>query len=223
MKFEPKFFSIILIGRLNPQILTHDFLLKNNILPLDKSPFKDIQVTNPEQKPYDNFISTPVVARLQYRNINVVIEEGRYQITDNSGVDPLGSVITDFTKNYFTVLKFTPLALGGINFNTLIHFESAKEKRSFEDMFIVDRNNFYKDLIGNCNFELGFQIECPCADGKSRIKVAIDNRANELTKVLNFNWEFGLNNGMESLLQSINRIPELYQQYNGIVEKLTLI
>ena len=40
--FEGKFFNIVFIGRLNPQILNHDFLLNNRVLPEDKEPFKTL-------------------------------------------------------------------------------------------------------------------------------------------------------------------------------------
>ncbi|MBI4334639.1 MAG: hypothetical protein HY673_25575 [Chloroflexi bacterium] len=90
--FEGRFFSIVLIGRQNPQILTHDFLLKNEVLPKDREPFKGL-ITEEGSLPFTEFISTPVITSITYGPISITIEENRYQITDNRFEDPPSSPI----------------------------------------------------------------------------------------------------------------------------------
>lgn len=219
MKLEPKFFSIILIGRQNPQILTHDFLLKNNIIPFDKSPFKDMVTKQPEDKPFSGFLSTPVLTQLTYKNINIVIEEGRYQITDISNTLPTDSSIVIFTKNYFSVLRYTPFVLGGFNFNNLISFDSKDEKIVFENKFISDRNGVYKEL-GINNFEISLQVDCPF--NQNKIELSFSKVAgNDLIKALNFNYEFRYKD-IDSFLGNLDEVPILLEKFKSILSKLNI-
>lgn len=216
---QPKFFSIILIGRQNPQILNHDFLLKNNIIPFDKSPFKDIGTKQPEEKPFTGFLSTPVLTQLTYKNVNIVIEEGRYQITDNSNIPPTESSIVVFTKNYFSVLKYTPFVLGGLNFNNLISFGSKDDKINFENKFISDRNGIYKEL-GISNFEISLQVDCPFNQNKMGISIS-KIIGNDLAKVLNFNYEFRYKD-IDSFLGSLDEVSILFEKLKSILSKLNI-
>lgn len=216
---QSKFFSIILIGRQNPQILTHDFLLKNNIIPFDKSPFKDIATKQPEEKPYSDFLSTPVLTKLTYKNINIIVEEGRYQITDISNTLPTDSPIVIFTKNYFSVLKYTPFVLGGFNFNNLITFSSKDEKVGFENKFISDRNSIYKEL-GINNFEISLQVDCPF--NQNKIEVSISKIiGNDLAKVLNFNYEFRYKD-IDSFIGNLDEVSILLDKFKSILSKLNI-
>lgn len=216
---QPKFFSIILIGRQNPQILNHDFILKNNILPIDKPPFKDIIAKQAEGKSFDDFLSTPVLTKLTYKSITIVVEESRYQITDSSNTLPIDSPIVAFTKNYFSILKYTPLVLGGFNFNNLLSFDSKDEKIEFEDKFISDRNGMYKEL-GINNFEIGLQVSCPFNQNKIELSVS-KILGNDLTKMLNFNYEFRYKD-MDSFLGYLDEIPILFEKFKSILSKLKI-
>lgn len=216
---QPKFFSIILIGRQNPQILNHDFLLKSNIIPFDKSPFKDITTKQPEEKPYSDFLSTPVLTKLTYKNIDIVIEEGRYQITDISSTPPTDSPIVIFTKNYFSVLKYTPFVLGGFNFHNFLSFGSKDEKIEFEDRFIADRNSTYKEL-GINNFEISLQMACPFNQNKIEISIA-KVMANDLVKIFNFNYEFRYKD-IDSFLGTLDEVPILFDKFKTILSKLKI-
>lgn len=216
---QPKFFSIILIGRQNPQILNHDFLLKNNIIPFDKSPFKDIVSKQPEEKPFNDFLSTPLLTKLTYKNINIIIEESRYQITDISNIPPADSPIVIFTKNYFSVLKYTPFVLGGFNFNYQLFFSSKDEKVDFEDSFLSDRNGIYKEL-GIKNFEISLQVACPFNQNKIEISIS-KVIGNELVKVLNFNYEFRYKD-IDSFLGYLDEVPILFEKFKSILSKLKI-
>lgn len=217
IKFVPKYFSIIFLGRQNPQILSHDFLLKNSILPLDKPPFIDIEKKSIEEKPFDGFISTPVLTNLTYKNINIAIEESRFQITDNLNIDPANSPVSIFTKNYFSVLKYTPLSAGGINFSGHILFDSLGEKTGLEDKFISARNGFYKDL-GISDFEASLKILFPFNQNKIELTVS-RLRANELAKLVNFNYEFAFKD-INSFLSNLDEAGVLFDKFNAILTKL---
>lgn len=214
---QPKFISIIFIGRQNPQILNHDFLLQNNILPTDKSPFREAVLGENKEKPFSDFISTPVLSKLTYKNINIVIEESRYQILDSASVNPTESPIVEFTKRYFSLLKYTPIALGGFNFNYLIQFGSKEERIAFENKFISDRNGVYKE-IGIVNFEIGLKIECPFNDNKIEITFG-KLPGNDLLKAINFNYEFRYRD-MNSFLANLDDSPILFGKLKDILTKL---
>ncbi len=222
MKLEPKFFSIILIGRLNPQILNHDFLLKNNIIPLEKSPFKDIIISKPEQNAFDDYVSTPVLSRLKYKNIDIVIEESRYQITDTAiaHISPSESPIIDFTKSYFSLLEHTPLSFGGINFNSHLIFDSDKEKISFEDNFISKRDGFFKDL-GINNFDVSLKLDFVFPGPQNKVELSLNKlRASPLVKMINLNYEFSFATGMDIFLKNLDSVSDLFQRYREILTKL---
>jgi len=219
VKCQPKFFSIILIGRQNPQILNHDFLIKNNIIPFDKSPFKDIVTKQPEEKPFNDFLSTPLLTKLTYKNVNLVIEEGRYQITDIANIPPIDSPIVIFTKNYFSVLKYTPFVLGGFNFNSLLSFSSKDEKVAFENSFISDRNGIYKEL-GINNFEISLQMAYPFNQNQIQLSM-LKMAGNDLIKVLNFNYEFRYQS-MDSFLGHLDEVPILFEKFKNILSKLSI-
>ena len=216
---QPKFFSVIFIGRQNPQILNHDFLLKNSIIPFEKSPFKDIVSKQSEGNPFNDFLSTPVLTKLTYKNVNIIVEESRYQITDIANTSPLESPIVEFTKKYFSVLKYTPFVIGGFNFNYQISFGSKDEKIDFENKFISDRSGIYKEL-GLSNFEVSFQVHCPVNQNKIEFVVSKIG-GNDLAKTVNFNYEFRYND-IDSFLANLDEVPALFERFKNMLTKLKI-
>lgn len=116
--FDLKLFSIVFIGRQNPQILNHDFLIKNEVLPIKSEPFKSLIKDSSQKKPpFTSYLSTPVVTALDYKWISIIVEENRFQIKDAKFKVPSKSPIITISKEYFgTLLKYTPFQVGGINF-----------------------------------------------------------------------------------------------------------
>ena len=143
-KFETQFFSIVFVGKLNPQILTHDFLINNHVLPEDQEPFKSLLSQNSKSQ-FSEFISTPVLTTLRYNEISIFIDETRYQIIHRGCIDPTKSSIVSITRTYFgKLLRYTPLQLGGINFNGNIIFESEEAEEKFDHQIGINRGNLIK-------------------------------------------------------------------------------
>ena len=105
--FSPTFFSIVFLGSHNPQILNHDFLLKNQVLPIKEEPFSSlIEKASEKHPPFTQYVSTPLVTTLSYEWISIIIEQNRYQIKDVNFKTPLESPIISISKEYFgRVLK----------------------------------------------------------------------------------------------------------------------
>ena len=145
--FKETLFSIVFIGRFNPQILNHDFLVNNKILPEKEEPFKAL-FAKEDNKPFTEFMSTPVLTTIKYDSINIVIEESRFQIQDLNNTDPSTSPIVSITKKYFgEILKYTPISAGGINLNGIITFTDADDEQRFNETIGISKDWQELDLL----------------------------------------------------------------------------
>jgi hypothetical protein len=114
MNYENQLSVVVVVGKMNPAILSHDFLERNGILPAD---LRDVR---PEPT------ITPVVALLDYKDrLNVVVEPNRFivQTPAPEGLSFLPNLVT----KYFNTLPFTPLEAVGINFNGRLVLETEQE------------------------------------------------------------------------------------------------
>ena len=137
--FKGQYASIVLLGKHNPQILNHDFLVQNRVLPLDSEPFSSlISPTGgelpPAESPFSEFISTHVVSSIRYAGIQITVDGSRFQIMDNGYFnDPQSSTIATIIHRYFgDLLKYTSMQFCGINFNGLIEFDSNADEQEFD-------------------------------------------------------------------------------------------
>lgn len=219
-RFDQKIFSIIFVGRQNPQILNHEFLLKNNIFPTDKLPFKDIPLDSKEKKPFDNFVSIPVMANLRYKNVNITIEENRYQISDKLKGAPNESSIIEFTKRYFNLLRYTPITVGGFNFKGSILFDSDADRSALENKLIIDKKKICESL-GLKGFESSFKLEYPCENGRAMLSIQ-NVRINKMIKNVNFNYEFNYKD-IDSFLKNLDLVSLLYGKFKSILKKIGVI
>ena len=114
MKYENKLTAVVVPGKMNPSILSHDFLKQNKILPaelLDKVP-----------KP----MITPVLSVLEYdRKLAIVVEQERF--VAQSEAAEATSFLPSLVTEYFTKLPFTPLSGVGVNFQGKGVFADAGE------------------------------------------------------------------------------------------------
>jgi hypothetical protein len=140
--FKGQFFSIVFIGRQNPQILNHDFLFSHGVLPKDKEPFKNL-FAKQDSQPFTEFISTPVITSIKYGPISLVVEENRYQIIDNRFEDPPSSPIIQITKKYFEeLLRYLPVAIDLIGrcFSSIqdLHLQLEQDPEVGEEWLVLD-------------------------------------------------------------------------------------
>lgn len=216
---SPKFFSIVLLGRQNPQILNHDFLIKNRVLPIRKEPFRSlIRNSSEEKQPFSEFLSTPPVTTLTYKWISIIIEINRYQIRDNNFKVPSNSPIVNITKQYFgKFLTYTPFQLGGMNFAFKLGFSDDKDEKDFDDRLGIDREKF-----GTClkteKARFSTRINSPWNDGQIEIQI---NKPKKGLKdgEINFNFEFFYEN-IDSFIGKLDEADKAYKLFNDILKKL---
>ena len=96
------FISFVALGRPNPQILNIDFLRNNRILPRENEPNNK---NSEQEKNVKKFVSVPGYANLVLENIEFIVDEGRFQITERSISEWNETKILQIAKRYFKVLR----------------------------------------------------------------------------------------------------------------------
>ena len=123
MEIKNIFNNIVCIGKFNPSILNLKFLKDNNIYNLEK------ELAKPT--------ITPVMVNLKYDNFDFFIELERFQITERNIREDFKIDVIKIIYNYLKVLKFTPISVVGINFESDIMIDNS-------DMLI---NNLKNDEV----------------------------------------------------------------------------
>lgn len=219
--FDPKLFSIVFIGRQNPQILNHDFLIKNEVLPVKREPFKSLIKDSSQKKPpFTSYLSTPVVTALDYKWISIIVEENRFQIKDAKFKVPSKSPIITITKEYFgTLLKHTPFQLGGINFGGELKFLNLEEERDFDGRLGIDNKKFENYFKIN-KVQYSTKINFPWND--NQLELRIDKPKKDLNiSNLNFNFEFTYEN-IDSFIGKLDEVDKVYMKFKEILRKLNV-
>ena len=218
-EFEGKFFSIIFLGKQNPQILNHDFLIKNEVLPVDEEPFVSL-FNQEDSNPFSDFISTPVLTSIKYGPISIIVEENRFQIMDLRFENILSSPIISITKKYFgDILRYTPFVMGGINFNGLIQFENSMDEYQFDTKLGFNREKI-KKIIYTEDIRLGFLVSYPWKNGLIELNLP---KSKERSKPggINFNYEFQYND-INTFIGNIDDLPLIYDEFNNIIDALKI-
>jgi len=217
-KFEGRFVSIVLLGKHNPQILNHDFLVRNSILPSEDQPFRDF-LAKEEGEQFSQFISTPPMTTISYGPVSIVVDEGRYQIADRRFPEPSGTTVVDITKRYFgKCLCYTPFTAGGINFNGRLHFQMSDDEAGFDRRLGLDRERL-SELAQTEDVRVGTTISFPCLDGSVEVQVAKPKLRPE-PATLNFNYEFGYTGDMDSFLANLDSIAAIYGRLMRLLDDL---
>jgi len=187
-RFEGKFLSVVLVGHQNPQILNHDFLVKNNILPVDKDPFKTL-IDKDAGRPFDEFVSVPILATIRYGHVSITVQEDRYQILDNRFGSPADSPIFDITRNYFQKhLKYTPFTVGGMNLNGIIYFSDLSDELKFDERLGINRPKF-AELLRADGIRTGATVAAAHRNGLIEVQIAKPKDGSPVA-LFNLNYEF---------------------------------
>jgi hypothetical protein len=209
-KFKGKFASIVLLGRQNPQILNHDFLVKNGVLPLDQEPFRGLEA-KANGRPFTQFISVPVMTTLSYGPVTIVVEENRYQITDNAFGNPKQSPIVGMTQRYFgELLRHTPFTVGGINLNGDIAFADAEEERQFDTRAGLSPETLGR-IAGSEETRAGLTVMFPWHKGVVEVQLPKAKNRPGLGGV-NFNYEFKYSD-IDSFLANLSDAGMVYDRF----------
>ncbi len=216
--FKGMFFSIIFTGRQNPQILNHDFLIDNKVLPENEEPFKTL-LSGENSKPFTDYISTPIITSLKYGPISIIVEENRFQIMDTRFENPLSSPIINITKKYFgDILRFTPFVLGGFNFNGIIKFDD-KEEETFDKQLGIEREKII-DILGADDIRIGLYLSYSWNKGMVEVNLPkIKDRSKP--DVINFNYEFKYQN-IDQFLLNLDDLPLVYDKFNNLIDSLNI-
>lgn len=187
-QLKKNFVSMVLLGGPNPQILNVEFLKKNKIIPLDEPPFDRILQQEP---PFTRFVSTPPFTNLVLGTIEFTVEINRFQVRDNSVVKWTDTRILDIVKQYFKVLRHTPINVVGINLNSTLSFDTPEEAANLQKLFLAEDSPII-GLVSGEGIVAGTAMSWPYSKGGGRIKfeIAQPDKAKG-ARTMNFNYEFG--------------------------------
>lgn len=182
MKTTNNFINIVAIGHFNPAILTPTFLITKCDFPKDKELIKRQTL--------------PVVSKLDYNDISFITELDRFQISENNVENADDIKIINYFINYFSVLKYTPINIAGINFNYNISeysesiFETLNDIDIINDFCAADNLIFHNRTIikGKVRKSTFWEITYLVNDGyKIQYKIERDNSNIKV----NCNYEIG--------------------------------
>lgn len=114
MQYENKLTAVVVLGKMNPAILSHDFLKQNGILPAE--------LHDQTPKP----MITPVLSLVEYDNrLTIIVEQERF--VAQSQAEEASTFVPGLVTAYFEALPFTPLSGVGVNFQGKVLFADAAE------------------------------------------------------------------------------------------------
>ena len=212
------FISFVALGGQNPQILNVDFLKDEKIIPIDEAPFDQIFS---QEKPVKKFISLPGLANLVIGNLEIVIDEGRFQIRETEISEWVDTKIIDIAKRYFEVLKYTPLKLIGFNFNSTIVFDTPEEAENCQQICLPKGSPLVKIISrGNINISASSVLRYPYGDDGGRILLTIEQPNKENTRrIINFNYEFNFTD-WTNFKRELDKYTEIANYSDSILEGL---
>ena len=215
-EISKNFISLVALGRPNPQILNVDFLKANKILPVDEPPFDKLFQ---QEKPFTNFVSTPILSELVLENIQFIVEVSRFQIRDSAVSEWTETKVLDIARKYFEVLPYTPLTVVGINLNVMITFVTPEESVNFQQMFLPE-NSKVLEIISKNNIAADLVLRYPYSDNKARIVLTLNQPIKARHKrAVNFNYEFDFTNWPDFATE-LGKIPEIGKYFDSIVSRL---
>lgn len=218
--FKPKFFSIVLLGRQNPQILNHDFLINNHVIPIEKQPFKSlIQNSTEDKKPFSRYLSSPLLVVLDYKWISLIVQENRFQIKDSKISVPSKSPIILITQKYFgELLRYTPFQMGGLNFSGELKFKNKNDENSFNRSLGLNSDTFGTNLNIKGQIQFDSKIKFSMNNGNGQISVA--KHPKELKKgAIFFNFEF-IYEDIDSFVKRLDEADKFYDFFKEMLVKL---
>ena len=215
---KQNFFSIVLVGRPNPQILNHEFLVQNGVLPKHEPFFRDLKEG---ESPFTEFFSTPPMAQITYEKYSLLVREDRYQAMDTTGSDPCTSPMIAITKRYFgDLLKYTPFNLGGVNLNCDLVFESQAEMERLDAALGIERDRTATAFEAT-GLTMNITATFPFENGRIMVVVAKPKDATKPTK-LNFNHEFEYPGSMEAFLSRLDDVKKVVDYRSRFCERMQI-
>jgi hypothetical protein len=188
--YKQTFINVVVLGNLNPQILNHDWLVKQRILPTGVSPSnKDHTET-----PFTQYVSIPQMATLAYGPLVFTVELNKFVLQNNTPTIDLRIFKT--AQRYFEKLPHTPVKKLGYNVHGVITFSTEEEERNFDNKF-VSYNSTLSSILGATDIHFGFTALYSQDSVLYRLECSKSTDHSEAH--INFNCEFDVDN-VESML-----------------------
>ncbi|MCK4819586.1 hypothetical protein KA005_27710 [bacterium] len=174
------------------------------------------------------YISLPGLANLALGNIELVIDEGRFQVRETAISEWIDTKIIDIAKRYFEVLPYTPLKMIGLNFNSTIVFDTPEEAENCQQLCLPKDSQLAKIISrDNINISASSVLRYPYGDDGGRIMLTLEqpNKENN-RRMVNFNYEFDFTNWahFRSELEKFSKIADYSDSIlAGLVELLKAI
>jgi hypothetical protein len=223
--FKGQFASIVLIGRHNPQILNHDFLVRHDVLPRESEPFRSLLADSGRGpgsgvSPFSEFISTPVASSIRYGPIAVTVDESRFQIVDHGYFDhPSSTTIVDIIKRYFgKLLIHTPLQIGGVNFNGLVVFRNLEDEWEFDRRIGISRPVVQSWAKSPDNLRISSKVSFTREHYAVEFQVAKPKGFTD-NGLVNTNYEHTFHS-LDDMMKWVGSIEELYRDFVGVLQSL---
>ncbi|MHB8280583.1 MAG: hypothetical protein ACYDIA_23500 [Candidatus Humimicrobiaceae bacterium] len=212
MFINNNFISLIFLGNFNPSILSLEFLRDKNILNIDDKLLREE--------------AAPIFKALEFKDIKIIIDLERLQITEENIHDFKNNRIIDIANSYISVLEYTPVTVAGINFNTNCKIENVNKILELNEDRVVlkylkaisQRIDVSKELNLENEKYLNLNFQYKISEDKL-MQINLSN-TNNGTFVLNYNFEIrNLKEVKENRFFLKENFLNIYNQYNSIINK----
>jgi hypothetical protein len=211
------FVSFVALGGQNPQILSIDFLKANQIIEVEKPPFDELVK---QDKPPVKFISVPSFTNLVIGKISFIVDEQRFIIREDGIQEWSETKILDIADKYFRVLPYTPLKVVGINFNSLVTFDTPEEAKRCQELCLGEDSKLAK-IVGQDNILTSCVLRYEYGThGDGRITLRIEQPNKEGTKrQINFNYEFDFTD-WDTFRAKLQKVQDVSDYCDTILDKI---
>lgn len=205
MNVKNNFLSIICLGNFNPSVLTSKFLSETC-----KLKFKE----KPEGR------TTPVVANINYGNVQFAVEWEKLKILERDVGSFYGSKIIHYFEKYITILEYTPISVCGINLNTTITELNIgnidKNLTSKNRMFNILETK--KAIIEKTEFVGEDKVDSWITynfiyTGEDNTVFRLNLRKKDTAIIVNLNYE------IRGLREDRDRVKKIGQDFESLIQK----
>ena len=211
-EYKHSFVNVTVLGRMNPQILTHDWLVKNKIIT-----WRDFVTRDKTKVPFSTYFNTPPMTQLAYGPLIFTIEESKFVLSDSkAGIEK--SKIYRMADKYFDLLPHTPLTKVGFNVQGILTFKNTKEMKEFDSKYINCGEALKQMAIGKGE-RISFAVSTK--EGKAVYRLTCTKHPEEPKAILGGNCEFDIKDSaglLEILSDSVKYVEELGQQQREIAK-----
>jgi hypothetical protein len=208
MNYENKLTAVVILGKMNPAILSHDFLKQNKILPTE--------LHDQTPKP----MITPVLSLVEYdKKLTVVVDQERF--VAQSPADEAPSFIPGLVTAYFKTLPFTPLSGVGVNFQGKALFADAAELGRLKSR-LAPGGHEAAAITGQKATDWGIRFRFP----KDIFTVSLSFdwiKADQAEVAVSVNYHRDLAEGEQrhpQLKEALDQMPKLLDDFKGFLAQL---